>query len=169
VLGAQVDPSGAPSRFLAARLALAERLYAGGKVRAVLVSGDFGQPTYDEPDVMRAWLVGHGVPADKVVADYAGFDTYDSCVRARRVFGVRRVIVVTQSFHLPRAVALCRAVGVRADGVGDDSMRALRWLWTRGAVREQGACVKAGWDVATGREPVFLGSHEPGLDRALRR
>jgi vancomycin permeability regulator SanA len=169
VLGAQVDRPGQPSAFLAARLELARRLYAEGTVRAILVSGDFGQPEYDEPDTMRAWLVGHGVPQRKVVADYAGFDTYDSCVRARAVFGVHRAIVVTQGFHVPRAVALCRSVGVVADGVGDDSARtAFPGLWLRGSLREQGACVKAAWDVATGREPVFLGRHETGVEDAVR-
>src|SRR5262249_27163884 len=83
VLGAKVNPDGVPSPFLAARLALAKQLYDTGKVRVLLVSGDNRKHNYDEPDVMRQWLLAHGVPARKVVADYAGFDTYDSCARAK--------------------------------------------------------------------------------------
>ena len=104
MLGAQVDPDGQPSPFLAARLALAKRLLDSGKVRVLLVSGDNMNYGYDEPQAMRRWLVDHAVPYRKIVLDYAGFDTYDSCARAVRIFGVRQAIVVTQSYHLPRAV-----------------------------------------------------------------
>jgi vancomycin permeability regulator SanA len=167
VLGALVYPGGTPSDFLVARLALAQRLYQTGKVKVLLVSGDHSRPDYDEPDTMRTWLVGHGVPARKVVVDYAGFDTYDSCARANRIFGVRRAIVVTQTYHLDRAVTLCRAVGVDADGVGDASVQR-RWLsWWWGAGREQGACVKAVFDLSLRRDPVFLGHYESGVDDAL--
>lgn len=168
VLGAQVRADGTPSAFLEARLALAKRLYDDGTVRALLVSGDNSRPEYDEPTAMRRWLVDHGVPSRKVVVDYAGFDTYDSCLRANRIFGVERAIVVTQTYHLARAVTLCRSVGVAADGVGDDSVRRYRRAWWRGVFREIGASVKAAYDVATRRDPVFLGPHESGVDDALR-
>jgi vancomycin permeability regulator SanA len=168
VLGAQVYADGTPSPFLAARLDLAKRLFDAGKVRALLVSGDHGRWAYDEPGAMRRYLLDRGVPAEKVVEDHAGFDTYDSCQRARRVFGVGRAIVVTQSFHVARAVALCREVGLDAVGVGDDSVSRFRWAWMRGGVREHFAAVKAAYDVVTRREPVFLGPREPGVDEALR-
>ncbi|MEN3303888.1 MAG: hypothetical protein V7603_90 [Micromonosporaceae bacterium] len=168
VLGAQVYDSGQPSPFLANRLDLARRLYEMGKVRAILVSGDHGRPDYDEPDAMRAWLVAHGVPERKVVADYAGFDTYDSCARARRIFGVTRAIVVTQNYHLARAVSLCRHLGVDTDGVGDGAA-GHDWLtWWRATAREQGACVKAVYDLSVRRSPVYLGRHETGVEDALR-
>jgi len=167
VLGARVFPSGTPSPFLAARLDLAHRLYRDGKVRAVLVSGDNLAPEYNEPDAMRAYLVNAGMPAEAVVADYAGFDTYDSCVRARRIFGVDRLVIVTQGYHLPRAVATCRALGLDATGVGDDSLRHTR-AWQRGAIRDQLACVKTVIDLVTGRDPV-LGPRETSLDEALAR
>jgi vancomycin permeability regulator SanA len=168
VLGAQVYPDGRPSPFLVGRLELARRLYAAGKVHAILVSGDHGRPDYDEPDTMRGWLLARGVPARKVVADYAGFDTYDSCARARRVFGVTRAIVVTQNYHLPRAVSLCRHLGVRADGVGDGAAGHDTLTWWRASIREKGACVKAVYDLSVRRAPVFLGPHETGIDNALR-
>ncbi|SDY95280.1 protein SanA, affects membrane permeability for vancomycin [Micromonospora pattaloongensis] len=168
VLGAKVNPDGTPSAFLTARLELAKRLYDTGKVRALLVSGDHARWEYDEPGAMRRWLVAHGVPAEKVVLDHAGFDTYDSCLRARRVFGVERTIVVTQTFHLARAVTLCRHVGLDAVGVGDDSVSRFERSWARGEIREYGAAVKALVDVVTRRDPVFLGPREPALDDALR-
>ena len=166
VLGAMVYPSGAPSPFLAARLDLAHRLWQAGKVRVVLVSGDNRAVEYNEPDAMRAYLIQAGMPAEAVVADYAGFDTYDSCARARRIFGVEQLIVVTQSYHLPRAVATCRAVGVDATGVGDDSTRVYTRAWMRGAARDQLACIKSVIDLASGRDPV-LGRYETSVDDAL--
>jgi vancomycin permeability regulator SanA len=166
VLGAQVYPSGVPSPFLAGRLDLAKRLYDAGLVRVILVSGDNGAREYNEPDAMRRYLVAAGVPADKVVADYAGFDTYDSCSRAQRIFGVDRLTVVTQGYHLPRAVATCRALGLDADGVGDESFRGTE-AWRRGAIRDQLACVKTVLDVVTQRDPV-LGQRETSVDRALQ-
>lgn len=168
VLGAQVDPDGTPSPFLAARLELARKLYDAGKARAVLVSGDHRRWEYDEPGAMRRWLVDRGVPEAKVVQDHAGFDTYDSCVRASRVFGVRQVIVVTQSFHIARAVALCRQVGLDAVGVGDDSVRRFGREWRWGSFRERFAAVKAVYDVVSRRDPVFLGRRESSVDDALR-
>lgn len=168
VLGAQVYADGTPSPFLAARLAIAQRLLAAGKVRAILVSGDHMNVGYDEPDAMRHWLVEQGVPGWKVVLDHAGFDTYDSCARARRIFGVRRAIVVTQSYHVARAVTLCRHLGIDADGVGDDTVRRYAHPWRVSATREYGACVKAVVDALSGRDPVHLGRHETGVDDALR-
>ncbi|WP_430780261.1 SanA/YdcF family protein [Actinoplanes sp. G11-F43] len=169
VLGAQVDPNGQPSAFLAARLEIARQLLAAGKVKAILVSGDHGRWTYDEPGAMRNWLVANGVPADRVALDHAGFDTYDTCVRANKIFGVRQAIVVTQDFHLPRAVTLCREQGIEASGVGDSTVRSFKDLWLRGEVREYGAAVKAAADVLTARDPVFLGRYETTVDAAVSR
>ena len=166
VLGAQVYPSGTPSPFLAGRLDLAKRLFDAGLVEVLLVSGDNGAREYNEPDAMRRYLVEAGVPADKVVADYAGFDTYDSCSRAQRIFGVDRLTVVTQDYHLPRAVATCRALGLDAVGVGDASFRGTE-AWRRGTFRDQVACVKTVLDLVSRRDPV-LGARETSVDRALQ-
>jgi vancomycin permeability regulator SanA len=168
VLGTKVEADGSPSPFLAARLELAHRLFAAGKVRAILVSGDNMNAGYNEPEAMRRWLVDRGVPAGKVVRDYAGFDTYDSCARAKRVFGVDRLTVVTQAFHLPRAVALCRHLGIEAHGVGDDTVRRYARKWRISSTREYGASVKAAVDALSGRDPVHLGRRETGVDDALR-
>lgn len=167
VLGAQVYPDGTPSAFLAARLDLAQRLLEAGKVRAILVSGDHSRWEYDEPGAMQVYLIARGVPASRIVLDYAGLDTYDSCARARRIFGVRQAIVVTQTFHLDRAVALCRSLGVDATGVGDDSVQWMTEIWRRNVIRERLAVVKAVYDAASGRDPVYLGRHETGVEEAL--
>lgn len=166
VLGAQVRPDGTPSSFLAGRLELARRLYETGKVRAILVSGDNMAPEYNEPDAMRDYLLERGIPADKIICDYAGYDTYDSCVRAQRIFGVTRMIMVTQSYHLPRAVATARRIGLEAYGVGDISVRRRSEAWISCTLRDQVACIKTMIDLATGRDPV-LGPRDTGLDRAL--
>ncbi|WP_203900031.1 SanA/YdcF family protein [Virgisporangium aliadipatigenens] len=168
VLGAEVYDNGSPSAFLAARLDIARRLYLAGKVRAILVSGDHGRWEYDEPGASLNWLTARGVPITKVVLDYAGFDTYDSCVRATKIFGVDRAIVVTQSYHIARAVTVCRRVGVDAVGVGDSTVKHFRVDWAQSGNREHGACVKAVLDVVSGRDPVFLGDHETGVEEALR-
>jgi vancomycin permeability regulator SanA len=168
VLGAQVYADGTPSAYLAARLDMAKRLLDAGKVRALLLSGDHSRWNYDEPGSMEVYLLARGVPAQQIVLDYAGFDTYDSCARARRIFGVRQAIVVTQSFHVDRAVALCRHLGVDATGVGDESVKYMRAIWTRNLIRERGAVVKAVFDVVSGRDPALLGRRETGIDDALR-
>ncbi|KWX10258.1 membrane protein, partial [Carbonactinospora thermoautotrophica] len=166
VLGARVWGS-SPSLFLARRLDLAAELYRRGKVRAVLVSGDNSRPDYNETDAMRAYLINRGIPERKVVGDYAGFDTWDSCVRARKVFGAARLIVVTQRFHLARAVALCRAAGLDAYGVGDDSAQYRLITTYYGATREVFASFKALADAVFRPDPHHLGRRETGLDEAL--
>ncbi|MFF7146676.1 vancomycin high temperature exclusion protein [Streptomyces griseoaurantiacus] len=157
---------GEPSPYLAHRLDTAAGLYHAGRVRVVLVTGDNSRDDYDEPDAMRAYLTEHGVPGDRVVEDYAGFDTWDSCVRARKIFGVDRAVLISQGFHIRRAVALCRAAGVESYGVaatGD----AHDVTWYYGAGREVFAAGKAALDALFEPDPHFLGPREPGVARAL--
>jgi vancomycin permeability regulator SanA len=90
-----------------------------------------------------------------VIADAGGFDTYESCLRAKRIFNLSQLIVVTQSYHLMRAVATCRALGIDAAGVGDDSARQHMIAWWRGVIRDQLACVKTVVDLATRSEPML--------------
>ncbi|MFC4532769.1 SanA/YdcF family protein [Sphaerisporangium dianthi] len=157
-----------PTAMLASRLDIAAQLVRAGKVRALLLSGDNGRAGYDEPSVMRDYLIARGVPGRVLVLDYAGFDTWDSCVRARDVFGARDLIVVTQNFHLPRAVALCRAAGLGTFGVGDDSAARFPARTYVYAVREFGATAKGFLDAVVLRSaPVFPGPRESSLERAL--
>jgi vancomycin permeability regulator SanA len=166
VFGALVYPDGTPSSFLRARLDLGYRLYRSGKVGMLLVSGDHSAD-YDEPEAMRRYLLELGLPDELVVTDPCGFDTYDSCVRARDVYGVGAATMITQSYHLPRAVGTARAVGLDASGVGDDTMRTRRQSWITGAIRDQFACVKTVADLATDREPT-LGPRTDAVRRALQ-
>ena len=166
VFGAEVYPNGQPSPYLRARLRLGKRLLAAGKVRAILLTGDHGRWTYDEPDAMRGWLIHHGVPARKLAVDYAGFDTYQSCSRAYRIFGVRKAILVSQDFSIQRSVALCQSVGITAYGVADHSQpRSL--TYARGWTRDQLADVKAVYCMAIQPDPKYLGRHETTVDRAV--
>lgn len=167
VLGAGVRPDGQPSLLLARRLDIAADLYRRGRVEAVLVSGDNSVETYNETDTMRAYLVAAGVPDAKIAGDYAGFDTWDSCVRAYEVFGVRAATVVTQDFHLPRAVALCRAAGIDAVGTGDGNLDRSGRATVYGYAREIPAAIAAVLDMAFSPNPRFLGPYEPGVDNAL--
>jgi vancomycin permeability regulator SanA len=138
VLGAGLRRDGRPTLLLARRLDIAADLYRRGTVDAVLVSG-----ADDEPAAMRTHLLAAGVPGVKIVGDAAGIRTWDSCVRAHEVYGVRSAIVVTQEFHLPRAVALCAAAGIDATGVGDASLQARGIATVYGWLREIPAAVKA--------------------------
>ncbi|NUS13367.1 MAG: DUF218 domain-containing protein [Streptomyces sp.] len=165
VFGAGLDGPGHPSPYLAHRLDAAAGLYRAGKVRVLLVTGDNSRTTYDEPGAMRAYLVAHGIPAARVVVDDAGFDTWDSCSRARRVFGVHRAILVSQGFHIRRAVALCEAAGLSVYGVGVDERHDATWY--AGGARELLAAGKAALDAAVRPSPRFLGPKEPGVTRAL--
>ncbi|MFG3048643.1 vancomycin high temperature exclusion protein [Streptomyces sp. NPDC048241] len=156
---------GGPSPYLAHRLDAAARLYRAGRIKAVLVTGDNSREDYDEPSTMRAYLSRHGVPAGRIVSDYAGFDTWDSCVRARRIFGVHRAVLISQGFHIRRAVALCEAAGVTSYGLGVEAKHDATWYY--GGTRELFAAGKAALDVALRPDPQFLGPREQGIQRAL--
>ncbi|GAA2801905.1 SanA/YdcF family protein [Streptomyces showdoensis] len=156
---------GRPTPYLAHRLDAAAELYRTGKVRVLLVTGDNSRTEYDEPSAMRTYLAARGVPDDKVVSDYAGFDTWDSCVRAKKIFGVDRAVLVTQDFHIKRAVALCGAAGVESYGVGVPEPHDSVWYY--GTTRELAAAGKAALDAALRPDPHFLGSREDGVAEAL--
>ncbi|CAG7628493.1 SanA/YdcF family protein [Actinacidiphila bryophytorum] len=156
---------GRPTPYLAHRLDAAAELYRAGKVRVLLVTGDNSRTSYDEPGAMRTYLVAHGVPSGQVVVDDAGFDTWDSCSRAKRVFGVRKAVLVSQGFHIRRAVALCEAAGLDVYGVGVDEPHDVTWF--AGGAREVLAAGKAFVDAAVHPSPRFLGPPEPGISHAL--
>jgi vancomycin permeability regulator SanA len=156
---------GRPSPYLAHRLDTAAELYRTGKVKVVLVTGDNSRVEYDEPDAMRTYLTERGVPDERIVSDYAGFDTWDSCVRAKKIFGVERALLVSQGFHIRRAVALCRSAGVESYGVGVAEPHDATWYY--GGVREMFAAGKASLDAVFRPDPRFLGDREPGVREAL--
>jgi SanA protein len=159
VLGALVS-NGVPSAPLADRLNTGIELYKTGKVKKLLLSGDHGQTTYDEVNAMRKYCLDRGVPDQDIFMDHAGFDTYETMYRARDVFKVTDCLVVTQDFHLPRAVYTARALGLNATGVPTAP-------WTYGgewrfALREWPARVKAVFQLhVTHPKPRYLGPAIP--------
>ncbi len=120
VLGASVLPDGTPSDILADRLEVACDLYKTGAGNRIIVSGDSREAHYDEPEAMRAYCIQLGVPADAIVMDEGGYDTYASIYDARYVFELDSVIVVTQAYHLYRALATAKGLGMEAYGVAAD-------------------------------------------------
>lgn len=120
VLGTRVFADGSLYAMTEDRLKIAIRLYELGKVDKLLISGDHGTTSYDEVNAMLKYAVGHGVPEEDVFTDHAGFDTYDTMYRAREVFMVQTAIVVTQSYHLSRAVYTARSLGLDVVGVSAD-------------------------------------------------
>ncbi|MFN2298543.1 MAG: vancomycin high temperature exclusion protein [Anaerolineales bacterium] len=143
VFGAGIYRDGTATPVLADRVAAAVDLYRAGKVRKIILTGDNRFPEYNEPAAMMDLALSLGVPEDDLVPDYAGRRTYDSCYRARFVFDVRQAILVSQAFHLPRAVYLCDQMGIEAVGVSADRREyriSSRILWT---LREWPACISA--------------------------
>lgn len=142
VLGAFVKPNGKMSPMLADRVRQADALWKAGKVDRILVSGDHHAWAYDEPDTMRKALVADGVPPRVIFEDHAGFDTWASMVRAHSIFGVHSAVVVTQGFHMPRALYLAHAAGIDATGLTAD-LHPYGIQGTKSDVREVLARVKA--------------------------
>ncbi|MEU7840664.1 ElyC/SanA/YdcF family protein [Micromonospora sp. NPDC049114] len=169
VLGTAVTADGRqPGERLAGRLETAAELVRTGRARVVLVSGDGGGTSGDEPTVMTAYLTETlGVDPRRVVADPFGLDTYDSCIRAKDVYGVQRALVVTQSYHLSRAVTLCRHLGLDVDGVTARCDGCGPGLLARKAVRDYFASGKAAWDAVRGRPPAVRSSVSPAVRDAL--
>ncbi|MBQ9344136.1 MAG: YdcF family protein [Kiritimatiellae bacterium] len=150
---------GSPNVFFSTRIRAAAALWQAGKVSAFIVSGDNHRRDYDEPSEMKAALVAAGVPEDRIVCDYAGFRTLDSVVRAKTVFGLNRLLIVSQPFHLRRAIFLARSHGIDAYGYAAADIQA-RWaLWT--LLREQPARLLAVIDVLIRRQPHFGGAPVP--------
>jgi SanA protein len=157
VLGTSARLKGGGSNpFFAGRMAAAAELYRAGKVRHLLLSGDNREARYDEPSSMRDALAKLGVPADAVTLDYAGFRTLDSFARAKKVFGVDRLTIVTDDFHSPRAVLLARHFGIDAYAYHSTPVP-MRWS-TKTRIREIAARFRALLDLYVLRtKPHFLG------------
>ena len=161
IFGAGLTRTGQPTAILRDRVETGAQLYHAGKVQKLLMSGDNRSLNYNEPEAMRQYALTLGVPTSAIVLDYAGRRTYDTCFRARAIFGLDSVLVVTQSFHLPRALFLCNAMGLHASGVEADNHRywpPLLLIWN---VREQLATVGAFVDVYVSHPLPVLGRREP--------
>ncbi len=159
VLGCKVHGDGEPSDMLEDRLLQGVALYDLGAAPKLLMSGDHGQTNYDEVDSMKHFAVDRGVPTADVFMDHAGFSTYESMYRARDVFQAKKIIIVTQGYHLYRAVYIARSLGLDAYGVSSDfrnysgqSGRDFRELLAR---------VKDFWGCIFKPEPTYLGDPIP--------
>ena len=120
VLGCKVKDNGEPSPMLLDRLITGTELYKEGAAPKILMSGDHGRDTYDEVNVMKKYALDNGIPSEDVFMDHAGFSTYDSIYRAKHIFEAKKVIIVTQEYHLNRALYLAHKLGLEAYGVPAD-------------------------------------------------
>lgn len=159
VLGTSKYFQGRINLFYAERIRAAATLYHEGRVRGILVSGDHGHPSYNEPQTMKDDLVAEGVAAEFITMDHAGFRTLDSVVRAREVFGLNKFIIVSQKFHCERAIYLARAHGI--DAIGCEARDGTGYLRNRVRLREVLARSKAWLDVnILDAKPKLLGPPE---------
>jgi SanA protein len=161
VFGAGLWRNGDPTPVLADRVTMAADLYKAGKVEKILVSGDNRFIDYNEPEAMRQLAMSLGVPSEDIIRDYAGRRTYDTCYRAKAIFGVEKAILVTQTFHMTRAIYTCNHLGVESVGVASD-LRIYRkssvLYWN---MRELVATSAALWDIHISHPLPVLGDREP--------
>ena len=167
VLGTEVTVGGRPSPRLAGRLETAAALIKAGKARVILVSGDSNGGSGDEPVAMAAYLTTLGVDARRIVTDPYGLNTYNTCIRARDVYGVTRALVVTQSYHVNRAVTLCRHLGIDAEGVVS-RCHCPATLLVEKSVRDYFASGKAVWDAIRNRPPAIPSPRDQAVQQALQ-
>ena len=160
VFGAGLWEDGSPTPILQDRVATAAELYLAGKVEYLLMSGDNRFVDYNEPSAMREYALSLGVPHDDIVLDYAGRRTYDTCYRAGDIFGLDEAILVTQSFHLPRALYTCNALGLAATGVPADQRQYRRSSMLYWQARETLATLVALWEIHVTHPLPVLGELE---------
>src|SRR5574341_622592 len=160
VFGAGLTRSGQPTPVLRDRVETAAQLYFAGKAEKLLMSGGSRFDNRNEPEAMRQYAVQLGVPLEAIVLDPAGQSTYDTCYRARAVFGLNSALLVTQSFHLPRALFLCNALGIKAAGVQAANRRYWPLMLAIWNVREQFATLGAMVDVYLSHPRPILGRPE---------
>ena len=161
VFGAAIYGNERLSPVLQDRMDTAIALYEQGTVQKILVSGDNRFADYDEPGAMMAYAIRHGIPEEDIQPDYAGRRTYDTCYRAKEIFEVDTAVLVTQQFHLPRALFLCQNLGVESVGVASDVRyyAAARWF----EIREIAATSAALLDIIQKEPAPVLGEKIPIL------
>jgi SanA protein len=159
VFGAGYWPSGRLSDALADRMDTAIELYFAGKVNKLLLTGDNRFVNYNEPGRMAEYARDKGIPPEDLILDYAGRRTYDSCYRAGDVFGLENAVLVTQAYHLPRALFTCDRLGMDAVGVVADRRPYIRGDWYR--LREVPALTRAWLDLSLLKPLPVLGEPIP--------
>lgn len=158
VLGASVTSTGTLSLILQDRADTAIDLYKKGVIKRILISGDNRTPTHNEVTPTHDYIVKAGVPENVIYLDHAGFDTYSSMYRARMIFGLHKAVIITQTFHLPRALFIAQRLGIEAYGVSSDNKHS---YFLKNAFREIFADVKAIIDVSISRKPKSIGDTIP--------
>jgi len=161
VFGAGLRRDGRPTVVLRDRVTMAAQLYSSGKVKKLLMSGDNRFVDYNEPQAMREYAWSLGIPDEDIVLDYAGRSTYETCFRAKAIFGLHEAILVTQRFHLPRALYTCHALGLKANGVSADWHPYRRSATVFWQIRELFATLNAFWEVHIQHPLPVLGNPEP--------
>lgn len=159
VLGAGVYKNGSPSPVLRDRLETAYELYRSGKIKKLLLSGDHGGKYYDEVNTMKGYLESKGVPQQDIFLDHAGFDTYNSITRANKIFLVDDMIIITQQFHLPRAIYIAKEQEIKVAGISADKRKYMHLNYLK--FRESLANIKAFFETIVHRKPRFLGEKIP--------
>jgi len=159
ILGARVYKSGKMSDMLKDRVDTAIELYQGKKAQKILVSGDHGRNEYDEVNTIKEYLLKNNIPEKDIFLDHAGFDTYDSIYRAKEIFQVKSLIIITQKFHLPRALFIARKLKIEAQGVIAD--KHIYYGIRKSQLRESLANIKATLNIIFRSEPKFLGDKIP--------
>jgi len=160
VFGAGLWRDGSPTPVLRDRVVTAAEMYFSGKVEKLLLSGDNRFIYYNEPGAMHQYALSLGVPEDAMVLDFAGRSTYDTCYRAKKIFGINDAILVTQNFHLPRALYICHVLGVKAVGVPADRRDYPPGPWIYWNIRELPATLNALWQVHVTHPLPVLGEPE---------
>ncbi len=161
VFGAGVWKNSTPSPALYDRVVTAVELYRSKRVNKILMSGDNRFENYNEPAVMKQTAIDLGVPEKDIVEDFAGRRTYDTCYRAKEIFGVNRAVLVTQEFHLNRALYLCNSLGVESEGMIADRRQYARFKRNWWKVRESLAIAGAWFDLNVMSPSLVLGEKEP--------
>lgn len=161
VFGAGLLRDGSAGPVLSDRVQTAVELYLAGKVDKLLMSGDNRFIEYNEPEAARQYALERGVPDEDIVLDYAGRRTYDTCYRAKHIFGVNSAILITQDFHMERALFLCSWFGIDSTGVVANNRYFLKRSRAWWNFRETFAIFQAGWDVLVTKPLPVLGEPEP--------
>lgn len=152
--------TGMPNTYFVNRIKTASELYHAGKTDYIIVSGDNHTREYDEPTAMRSALIAKGVPAERIIPDYAGFRTFDSVVRAKQVFGCDSITIISQRDHNARALYIAKKNGMEAVAISAN-VNAGRKVRLRLTLREWLARDKMMLDLWTGKKPHFLGEKIP--------
>lgn len=159
VLGCQVKDNGKPSDMLADRLKRGIELYEQGSAPKIIMSGDHGRTEYDEVNTMKQVAIDSGVPSSDIFMDHAGFSTYESLYRAKEIFEADKLIIVTQEYHLYRALYIAEQLGIEAYGVNSDYHT--YWGQSNREVREILARCKDFVNTIFKPEPTYLGETIP--------